>query len=105
MFVAPLPTAQTVVIRAARGADGEALERLAQLDSATLPTGDLLVAEADGRLVAAFEPESGVSIADPFRPTADVVDLLALRARLNGVRRRGVAGRLGFRPAPRTRAA
>ena len=91
----------------------DALERLgptfvgvAQLDSATLPTGDLLVAEADGRLVAALSPASGATIADPFRPTDDVVALLRLRAsRLHGGRRRGLAGRLGLRPAPRARAA
>lgn len=99
--MSPLSTAPTVLIRAARGSDGGALRRIAALDSALVPGGDLLVAEADGSLVAAYSPETGSAIADPFRPTADVVALLALRAeRLRGGRR-GLAGRLGLRLAPR----
>jgi hypothetical protein len=80
MQMTPLRTAPTVLIRAARGSDGEALERLAQLDSARLPAGELLVAESDGEIVAAHAPASGTTIADPFRPTATVVDLLRVRA-------------------------
>jgi hypothetical protein len=91
-----------VVIRAARGSDGIALERLAQLDSQPAPTGDILVAERDGELVAAHAPATGAVIADPFRPTADVVALLRLHGRrgaAHGARRR-------LRPAlPRLRAA
>jgi hypothetical protein len=106
MSVTPLHTAPTVLIRAARGSDGEALHRLAKLDSAQVPAGELLVAEADGRLIAAYDIDGGAAIADPFRPTSDVVELLALRAkRLNGAGRRGLAARLGLRPAPRARAA
>jgi hypothetical protein len=70
----------SVLIRAARGSDGDQLERLAALDSAEVPAGSLLVAEADGRLVAAVASPTGESIADPFLPTADVVALLELRA-------------------------
>ena len=73
-------TAPSVLIRAARGSDGAELERLAQLDSAELPAGSLLVAEADGRIVAAIASSTGEAIADPFLPTADVVALLELRA-------------------------
>jgi len=102
----PLRTAPTVLIRAARGSDGVALDRLAALDSAHVPAGDLLVAEADGSLVAALSPQSGAAIADPFRRTSDVVALLELRGRrLGSARRRGLAERLGLRPAPRARAA
>jgi hypothetical protein len=82
MTVTPLRTAPTVVIRAARGSDGTALDRLAALDSAHVPGGELLVAEADGALVAAHAPHSGATIADPFRRTADVVELLRLRGTL-----------------------
>ena len=71
----------TVVIRAARGSDGPALRRLAELDSAELPVGDLLVAETDDQLLAALSMSTGERVADPFRRTADVVDLLAYRAR------------------------
>ncbi len=73
--------APTVVIRAARGSDGPALRRLAALDSADLPAGDLLIAEADAELVAAMSLETGAKVADPFRRTAEVVDLLAFRAK------------------------
>ena len=73
-------TAPSVLIRAARGSDGSELERIAQLDSTHVPAGALLVAEADGRLVAAIASSTGEAIADPFLPTADVVALLKLRA-------------------------
>ncbi len=78
----------TVVIRAARGSDGEALERLAGLDSQRPPAGDVLLAEQDGVLVAALAGDR--VIADPFRPTADLVALLrvhATRSRHAGARR------------------
>jgi hypothetical protein len=68
----------TVVIRAARGSDGSALEQLAQLDSQARLAGDVLVAEQDGQVVAALAGDR--AIADPFRPTADLVALLRLRA-------------------------
>jgi hypothetical protein len=71
-----------VLIRAARGSDGLALHRLAALDSARVPAGDLLVAETDGALVAAHAPATGATIADPFRHTAEVVELLQLRGSL-----------------------
>jgi hypothetical protein len=75
-------SAAPVVIRAAHGSDGRALERLAALDSARVPAGDLIVAEAGGALVAAHDPASGATIADPFRHTAEVVELLELRGSL-----------------------
>jgi hypothetical protein len=75
-------TPGTVIIRAATDYDGVALNRLAALDSAHVPTGELLVAETDGALVAAHAPGSGVTIADPFRRTVEVVDLLRLRGTL-----------------------
>jgi hypothetical protein len=75
-------SASTVVIRPAVGADGRALRLLADLDSARVPAGQLLVAESDGALVAAHAPRSGATIADPFRHTADVVELLQLRGSL-----------------------
>ena len=73
--------APTVLIRAARGSDGPALRRLAELDSRPLPEGSLLVAETDEEVIAALSVDTGAKVADPFRRTADVVDLLAFRAR------------------------
>jgi hypothetical protein len=72
--------APTVVIRAARGSDGPALRRLAALDSSVLPDGRLLVAETGDEVVAALSVDTGAKVADPFRRTADVVDLLEFRA-------------------------
>ena len=51
-------SAGTVIIRAALGSDRFAIRRLAELDSARVPAGDLLVAESDGALVAAHAPEA-----------------------------------------------
>jgi|SRR5829696_4257518 len=68
----------TVIIRAARGSDGSALHDLARLDSQRPLGGDVLVAEQDGRIVAAISGD--LAIADPFRPTADLVALLRLHA-------------------------
>ena len=80
----------TVVIRAARGSDGEILERLAGLDSQRPLTGDVLLAEEDGIVVAALAGDR--VIADPFRPTADTVALLRIHAgrteRAHGARHR-----------------
>ncbi|MEA2295380.1 MAG: hypothetical protein QOE86_3019 [Solirubrobacteraceae bacterium] len=85
-----------ITIRSARDADADALVRLAALDSSRVPGGDLLVAEVDGELVAAAS-DAGV-IADPFRPTADVVQLLRLRGTVvrapRGTARRPVRARL-----------
>jgi hypothetical protein len=82
MTVTALSAAGSVVIRSARRSDGAALHRLASLDSARIPVGELLLAETDGSLVAAHAPASGATIADPFRHTAEVVELLQLRGTL-----------------------
>jgi hypothetical protein len=71
----------TLNIRAARPEDRRAIERLALLDDSRRPRGELLVAEAGGELVAALPVHGGRAVADPFRPSAQVVELLALRAR------------------------
>ena len=68
----------TLTIRAATGADAVALEDLARLDSQRPLMGAALVAEQDGRLLAALSGERVV--ADPFRQTSDLVALLRLRA-------------------------
>jgi hypothetical protein len=57
----------------------EAIERLAQLDSARRPSGPVLVAAVGGEPVAALPLDGGPTIADPFRGTAALVSLLELR--------------------------
>jgi hypothetical protein len=86
---AALPGPASVTMRLASPEDARALDRLAQLDSGALPAGPALVAEVDGELVAALPLGSGRPLADPFRPTAELVGLLELRAaQLNGDGRR-----------------
>jgi hypothetical protein len=79
-------TLPTIQIRLARPDDEATLLRLAALDSASAPHGDVLVARVDGEILAAVALESGRAIADPFRHTADLVELLRTRARLMGER-------------------
>jgi hypothetical protein len=81
-----------VTLRCAEARDETALTRLAQLDSAAPPAPPVLVAELDGRLAAAISLVDGAVVADPFQPTAALVELL--RARERQLRR---GGRLGSR--------
>jgi hypothetical protein len=80
----------SVTIRYASDDDAPAVARLAQLDCARVPDGPLLVAFVDGELWAAVAIARGSAIADPFRPSGPVVDLLLARARqlVAGPRRR-----------------
>jgi hypothetical protein len=71
----------SVVMRAARGSDGRALARLAALDSKAAPRGEVLVAEVDGTILAAIDLDNGTIYANPFRPTAQLVELLELHSR------------------------
>ncbi|HVP01289.1 MAG TPA: hypothetical protein VMT10_01860 [Solirubrobacteraceae bacterium] len=88
---------EAVVLRPARSVDHRALRRLAILDSAEPLAGEILVAERDGEILAAHELHGTRSIADPFVPTADLVDLL--RARIALLHRAGAGrrARLGRR--------
>jgi hypothetical protein len=70
-----------IAIRLASEADNDTLLRLAALDSAPPPHGPVLVADIDGEIVAAHQLDRHRSIADPFRPTAELRELLELRAR------------------------
>jgi hypothetical protein len=88
----PGPLARLVLRRAA-AEDEAALVRLARLDGASRPSGAMLVAEVDEEIVAAVPFDGGRAIADPFRPTADIVELLRARAALLAPRR---APRRGF---------
>jgi hypothetical protein len=74
------PKMNTLTIRRATAADGFAVRRLAALDSAFPPTGDVLLAEIGDELWAAVSLDTGHAVADPFRPSGDLVDLLRFRA-------------------------
>ena len=71
----------SLTIRHAIAADEADLTRLAALDSSRVPSGELLVAELDGHLVAALSVDTGAAIADPFEHTAAIVDSLRSQAR------------------------
>jgi hypothetical protein len=70
-----------VTLRICREPDADALLRLAERDCAAPLSGAVLGAEVHGELVAAVSLESRRVVADPFRPTADVVELLRRRER------------------------
>ena len=90
-------------IRAASDADTPALLRLARLDSSRPPAGTIIVAEDDGEIVAALAVEDGTSIADPFRPTATIVEMLRARAQqLNTPRPRSRRSRRRVRASTAT---
>ena len=57
-----------------------AVARLAALDSSAASPGPALVAEAAGDARAALFLEDGSAVADPFFPSAHLVDLLRLHA-------------------------
>ena len=71
---------ENITIRRATADDQVAVRRLAVLDSAFPPTGDVLLGEIGDELWAAVSVDTGHAIADPFRPSRDVVELLRLRA-------------------------
>jgi hypothetical protein len=73
-------TTDTVTIRRAGSNDGVALKLLAMLDSKPQLAGPTLVAESSGLVLAAIALEDGRIVADPFFPTADLVELLRARA-------------------------
>lgn len=73
--------APAVTIRWATQADAPELHVLAAVDSALVPAAPQLLAFAGDELWAAFSPGTGVVVADPFRPSAEVVDLLRERGR------------------------
>lgn len=77
--VTPDPFA-SVTVRLARSEDAADVLRLAQVDGRPVPLGPLLVAEVAGELLAARSLVSGSVVADPFRPTAHLVELLELRS-------------------------
>jgi hypothetical protein len=69
-----------VTLRLGSSADQKRLDRLAGLDSSAPLTPPVLLAEVDGEVRAALALSDGAVVADPFRPTLDLIDLLRARA-------------------------
>jgi hypothetical protein len=65
-----------ITIRQSTDSDVRELRRLAELDSTRPLSGPALIAEHGGHAVAAVSLDGRRSIADPFLPTADVVEML-----------------------------
>jgi hypothetical protein len=68
--------AAPITLRLANHGDGRALRRLDERDSAALPPGPHVVAIRDGELEAAISLSTGEIVADPFRHTAELCQLL-----------------------------
>ena len=71
-----------VTIRLASSEDRTAILRLAELDFRKAPSGPMLLAIVKGHLWAALALEGDEALADPFNPTAALVDLLRVRKAL-----------------------
>ena len=105
MYYTAAQNSHEITIRLARAGDSERLERLAQLDSADLPRGEVLVALVGDRIRAAVAIRDGRVIADPFHPTAELAALLSERAEQLGTPKgRGLRSKLAGRIGGRSRA-
>ncbi len=89
----------TITLRLAEACDIPALQRVAELDSRRFPAGPYLVAERDGRIEAALSLQTHELVADPFRRTAELCELL--RCHAGGVRIDPELAPAGMRPRPR----
>jgi hypothetical protein len=86
---AQIAPSAALTIRHLEPGDVEALRNLAQLDSSRAPAGETLVAQVGEELWAAISVEDFHAVADPFRPTGELVFVLTERARqLRRMRRR-----------------
>jgi len=77
---APQPRWSALMIRLAVAADAQQLRHLAQMDSARPLSGQTLLAEQGGSIIAALSLADGSAIADPFVASADAVAMLRVRA-------------------------
>jgi hypothetical protein len=73
---------EPITITHSADADVPSVWRLAALDDRRPPHGPALLAYVGGELRAAVGLLDGQAVADPFHPTADIVEMLRLQARL-----------------------
>jgi hypothetical protein len=95
------PEPGVVTIRWAQPADLHAVRRLAALDSQAAPSAQelVLLAEVDGELWAAASADRSRRLADPFRRSAGLLELLLVHV----AQQRERAADTDY-PLPRTRA-
>jgi hypothetical protein len=70
---------QRITLRRAGDSDARALATLAELDSQRLPDDEFLIGEVAGEPWAALGITSGILVADPYRPTVELGELLRVR--------------------------
>jgi hypothetical protein len=75
-----MPARESILIRPFAEADAQTVRVVAQRDSSAVPAGSLLVGEVDGEVRAVLSLDTGDVVADPFAPSAALVDLLRTRA-------------------------
>ena len=75
----PARATDEVTIRLSRPEDRVAILHLAELDGRRAPSGESILAIVAGELRAALSLGGGDAIADPFWPTAELVELLRVR--------------------------
>jgi hypothetical protein len=73
---------EPITITHSADADVPSVWRLAALDDRRPPHGPALLAYIGGELRAAVGILDGRAVADPFHPTADIVEMLRLQAQL-----------------------
>ena len=69
-----------ITIRPAAPEDTGQVARVAGRDTGVLPAGPLLVAMVGGDMRAAISLTDGAVVADPFHRTAELVEMLRIRA-------------------------
>jgi hypothetical protein len=100
-----MTASQTISLRPATDRDATVIEKLSALDSKPVLHAPAVVALVDGRPVAAASLSDASVVADPFSPTAEIVELLQARVAASAVqsaKRRPRFPRLGL---PRLRPA
>jgi hypothetical protein len=75
----PMTASQTISLRLATDQDAPVIETLSALDSKPTLHAPAVVALVDGRPVAAASLSDASIVADPFAPTAEIVELLQAR--------------------------
>lgn len=78
---------ENILIRSANSGDERELAVLAVLDGGKgRPSGDIMVAEVDGRMRAAIG-SNDIAISDPFWPSAELVSMLRVHAEMRSTHR------------------
>jgi hypothetical protein len=85
---------EPIIIRHSTDDDRGAIRELAALDSRRAPDGDALLAFIGTELRAALPLDGGTPLADPFHRTAEIVELLRVRATQSRQRPSHAPGRL-----------